>query len=540
MNEVVPSNKLKMASDTKKEENIAVTSQSITKEFFESSTIHGLSPMYSAKNIYTRIFWITVFTTSFSLLTWQVAKLITKIYKYETVTNIQSTLLENMEFPAVTLCNVIPFRQSQLDKLDLSFMQKLDKTLTETEQKRIVRVQISRMLGKMPDKELYNLGHSNESFLLPKLKLCSFSDKKCKLGQDFRTIMDPSIGNCFQFGDKTKTQNQSGPESGLSIVVNVNQDDYGDTDSSSFPGAGAMLLIGQFGMLIDSFTLENRGILLLPGTLTKIKIEKKVVKRLPAPYPDECVQNKHTSELFGVHFKDPFPYSSELCKTFCFIRLQMEFCGYISSNTEYLMQHIIDVKNSNISFGNATGKEDILKEYKCLRQSTRKYNKGKLKCDCRPACYEERFRVKYSSAMWPSHLKSKQLLQNIQSKYKSQRSYANWTTADVYQNLLKLEVYFEDFTVETIEQRPAYGWDDFLSDLGGQAGLWIGASVFSWLEVSSLLINVMAYFLCTRPQRLNKQKREVGDDLEKNPTAEPRPVAMDCAMANVIKNQKAF
>ena len=526
-----------MASD-KKGESMAVTSQSITKEFFESSTIHGLSPMYSAKNMYTRIFWITVFTTSFSLLTWQVAELITKIYKYETVTNVQSTLLENMEFPAVTLCNVIPFRQSQLDKLDLSFMQKLDKTLTETEQKRIFRIQISRMLGKMPDKELYNLGHSNKSFLLPKLNLCSFSDKRCKLGEDFRTIMDPSIGNCFQFGDKTKTQNQSGPESGLSLLVNVNQDDYGYTDSSSFPGAGAMLLIGQFGMLIDAFTLENRGILLQPGTLTKIKIEKKVVKRLPAPYTDKCVQNRYTSKLFGVHFKHSFPYSSELCKTFCFVRLQMEFCGYISSSTEYLMQHIVDVKKSNISFGNATGEANILKEYKCLRQSTRKYNKGKLKCDCRPACYEERFLVKYSNVMWPSHLKSKQLLQNIQSKYKNQNSYANWTTADVYQNLLKLEVYFEDFTVETIEQRPSYGWDNFLSDLGGQAGLWIGASVFSWLEVSSLLINFMAYFLCTRPQQLNKQKREVGDDLEKNPTAEPCPVAMNSAMVNVIQVQE--
>lgn len=529
-----------MASDKEREETTGATPQSITKEFFESSTIHGLSPMYGAKNIYTRIFWITVFTASLSLLTWQVAKLVTKIYKYETITNIQSTLLDNMEFPAVTLCNVIPFRQSQLDKLDLSFMQRLDNSSTETEQERVFRVQMSRMLGKMPDEDLYNLGHSNKSFLLPKLKMCSFSDKKCKLGLDFRTIMDPSIGNCFQFGDKSKIQNQSGPESGLSLLLNVNQDDYGDTDSSSFPGAGAILLIGQFGMLIDSFTLENRGILLLPGTLTKIKIEKKVVKRLPTPYPDECVQNKSATDLFGVHFKDSLPYSSELCKTFCFVRLQMEFCGYISSSTEYLMQHIVDVKKSNISFGNSTGKASILKEYKCLRRSTRKYNKGRLKCDCRPACYEERFHVKYSSAMWPSHLKSKQLLQDLQSKYKAQKSYANWTTADVYKNLLKLQVYFEDFTVETIEQRPAYGWDDFLSDLGGQAGLWIGASVFSWLEVSSLLINFITYFLCTRAQQLNKKKKKVGDDVEKNPTAEPCPAATDSTMANVIQNNKAF
>ena len=62
-------------------------------------------------------------------------------------------------------------------------------------------------------------------------------------------------------------------------------------------------------------------------------------------------------------------------------------------------------------------------------------------------------------------------------------------------NALAIEVHISDFTVEIIEQSPAYDWDNFLSDLGGQMGLWIGASVYSGVELVSILLKLILYHI---------------------------------------------
>jgi len=71
----------------------------------------------------------------------------------------------------------------------------------------------------------------------------------------------------------------------------------------------------------------------------------------------------------------------------------------------------------------------------------------------------------------------------------------NWTVDSIYKNMLKIELYFSDFDTDVIEQKPAYGLLEFASDLGGQVGLLIGASVYSALEVLSLMVSLSYYML---------------------------------------------
>uniref|UniRef100_A0A2K6N769 Acid sensing ion channel subunit family member 4 n=1 Tax=Rhinopithecus roxellana TaxID=61622 RepID=A0A2K6N769_RHIRO len=58
------------------------------------------------------------------------------------------------------------------------------------------------------------------------------------------------------------------------------------------------------------------------------------------------------------------------------------------------------------------------------------------------------------------------------------------------ENFLVLDVFFEALTSEAMEQRAAYGLSALLGDLGGQMGLFIGASILTLLEILDYIYEV--------------------------------------------------
>ena len=57
-------------------------------------------------------------------------------------------------------------------------------------------------------------------------------------------------------------------------------------------------------------------------------------------------------------------------------------------------------------------------------------------------------------------------------------------------NFLKFDVYFSDLTVEHIDTQPSYQTLDLISDLGGQAGLWVGVSMIAFFEFIELIMDI--------------------------------------------------
>ncbi|XP_068960501.1 acid-sensing ion channel 4 [Petaurus breviceps papuanus] len=58
------------------------------------------------------------------------------------------------------------------------------------------------------------------------------------------------------------------------------------------------------------------------------------------------------------------------------------------------------------------------------------------------------------------------------------------------ENFLVLDVFFEALTSESVKQRAAYGLSALLGDIGGQMGLFIGASVLTFLEILDYIYEV--------------------------------------------------
>uniref|UniRef100_A0A7N5K1D9 Uncharacterized protein n=1 Tax=Ailuropoda melanoleuca TaxID=9646 RepID=A0A7N5K1D9_AILME len=66
----------------------------------------------------------------------------------------------------------------------------------------------------------------------------------------------------------------------------------------------------------------------------------------------------------------------------------------------------------------------------------------------------------------------------------------NRSEAYIAENVLVLDIFFEALNYETVEQKKAYEVSELLGDIGGQMGLFIGASLLTILEILDYLCEV--------------------------------------------------
>ncbi|KAK2562876.1 Degenerin mec-10 [Acropora cervicornis] len=153
---------------------------------------------------------------------------------------------------------------------------------------------------------------------------------------------------------------------------------------------------------------------------------------------------KDESNLYTKHFGAM--YSRTACKESCLAYNQRQQCDCI----EYRFP------GSDKSTCNVLDKPTA----KCLAKVQRMFKENKLNCttSCPPPCREEIFKASSSFAIWPSE---------------------------------KHKVFYEELKLEKkIEQR-SYILEDFVSDIGGQLGLWIGFSVLTVAEFLELILLIV-------------------------------------------------
>ncbi|KAK6979016.1 FMRFamide-activated amiloride-sensitive sodium channel [Biomphalaria glabrata] len=62
---------------------------------------------------------------------------------------------------------------------------------------------------------------------------------------------------------------------------------------------------------------------------------------------------------------------------------------------------------------------------------------------------------------------------------------------DLRENFVGMKIFFETFYVESHKVEPVMSITDFLCNLGGCIGLWIGVSILSLFEVLQLVSELM-------------------------------------------------
>ncbi|CAG5134505.1 unnamed protein product, partial [Candidula unifasciata] len=82
----------------------------------------------------------------------------------------------------------------------------------------------------------------------------------------------------------------------------------------------------------------------------------------------------------------------------------------------------------------------------------------------------------------------------------------NKSSAAVTEEFIKLNIYYEDLNFEKYEEAADYELTQFLSDVGGTIGLYIGLSVLGIFELLHLVADIFNYLCCRKGQKVEQIK----------------------------------
>ncbi|XP_021347848.1 degenerin unc-8-like [Mizuhopecten yessoensis] len=110
--------------------------------------------------------------------------------------------------------------------------------------------------------------------------------------------------------------------------------------------------------------------------------------------------------------------------------------------------------------------------------------------DCKQPCNEKKYEQLITMTRWPSK-STEPLVRKILRDN-------NKTTPSLSENVMLVHVYYSSLTVQSFNEEVAYTEENFVSDIGGQLGLWIGMSVLTLAEIVELGILILIGFCETR------------------------------------------
>ncbi|XP_075248531.1 epithelial sodium channel subunit alpha-like isoform X4 [Convolutriloba macropyga] len=353
---------------------------------------------------------------------------------------------------------------------------------------------------------------------------CSFDSLTCDV-DDFYTWQNDVYGNCFTFNHikkPAKTTVREGSQYGLKLALFVDQKDYVGLLS---PASGVRVLIHSRN--IKPFP-EDDGLSVSPGTATSIRIHEKKFARLGSPYGD-CTENVWPDSVKSESAHE-FEYSTKSCTKYCFAEYIRSKCGCLSS--------LILAKNTtrDEDFCTIVNKTQKL----CQEEALADYSKGKLECNCKVPCEEHKYQTTLSSAKWPelSYLwhfvrmlyretgrKIKEFTGDIRNKLvdsKFTKDAGLQGLKGVRENFVKLEIYFDDLSLEEIYEEKQLSIETFLSGIGGCLGLWVGLSIISLVEAFEVAFYMIRWWF--RKVSVGNQPKEESYSNSKNYNAEMSPI----------------
>ncbi|XP_071950186.1 acid-sensing ion channel 1-like isoform X2 [Antedon mediterranea] len=393
------------------------------------TSLHGIR-FVGNKDIATirRCIWTVLLVSSLSMLGFAVYSSITKYYQYNSSSAITTFPNDVITFPAVTLCNYNQFRVSEMTERENSFFfsDYMDPSFNFTPYNDINFTAT-----------LLRISHRIEDMLIN----CSWQYRPC--GPDDFSTKTYDLGVCYTFnGDSSNplTTRNAGDTTGLILEIDINQTEYA---YSANKAAGLKVLVHQQ----DEYPLvATFGFSVSPGFKTQVGLTGAQVVNLPHPYPSNCTSRalKYTKA-----------YTETNCINECKYRYITEICECKHPTMS------ADVRDCTIE-------ESI----RCaFEEEVNFYNSG-TKCDCPIACEQTFYNNRISTSYWPANY--------VLGDYLDKTGYT--TKEDIRENLLQLQIYFEEMNFQIVTEVPTFSKLQLLSEIGGNMGLLCGMSLITIIE----------------------------------------------------------
>lgn len=227
-------------------------------DLIENSSLHGLSYIFDKRHPVRRVIWflITVFAFIYAML--KVYESTMNFLAFPINTARMRQYVDEIEFPAVSFCNVNDMRMSVLNgtMVDAAILDQSKTHLVTAEE----YLNVTR-----------GAAHSLDEMLID----CEFNGQKCT--KDNFTVFNWMQGDrCFTFnsgkdGHEILSLSGTGVERSFSLTINLQHYDY---YRDGMVAGIHLILHGQ-----DDTPVRMRGPMISPGYTTYIQVEKKKVIR---------------------------------------------------------------------------------------------------------------------------------------------------------------------------------------------------------------------------------------------------------------------
>ncbi|XP_046366456.2 degenerin deg-1-like isoform X1 [Haliotis rufescens] len=324
------------------------------------------------------------------------------------------------------------------------------------------------LYSKIPRGKRIQIGHQLKDFMVKS----SFSGRTIKSNN---YIVHPSMtyGNCFTLQYPDFVSRKSGPVDGVEMVLFLENYEYlrGWTN-----GNGAHLVVHDRSTVP---LVEQDGVAISGGTETFIGLKRVNIERLHTPY-GLCDDGTEFRSRFNI------TYTRQACQDYCLVRFIVDSCGcYDGRQGEInMIFRISDVRDCKTQT-----------EIQCVIKIEKDFEFGRLssQCTCYSPCVESLFEKSISSRQWPSVEYGKVLVEAICARSDAEhcRKLREYDGFRLSQNFIKLNIFYEDLNYENITEEADYAEAQFLSDIGGTLGLWIGLSVISIFEIGQFFVEIM-------------------------------------------------
>uniref|UniRef100_A0A8C7YFV4 Acid-sensing ion channel 1 n=1 Tax=Oryzias sinensis TaxID=183150 RepID=A0A8C7YFV4_9TELE len=442
--------------------------------FFSNSSLHGANHVFVEEKKFgvRQGLWAVAFIVALSLFLLQVADRIIYYRQYDRITLLDEMVANNMTFPAITICNYNLVRKTQMSYSDLIFMGPLLGFEDGMAPGFALAPEPDRPRGsRFSLDEFYTrTRHRIDEMLLD----CSFRGLECG-PENFKEIFT-RYGKCYTFnsgkdGQPLMVTMKGGTGNGLELMLDIQQDEYlpvwGETDETSFE-AGIKV---QIHTQDEPPFIDQLGFGVAPGFQTFVSCQEQRLTYLPPPWGD-CKSTPMDSDFFNS-------YSITACRIDCETRYLVENCNcrmvHMPGDAPYCSpEQYKECADPALDF---------------LVERDNDY------CVCETPCNLTRYGKELSFVKIPSKASAKYLAKKF-----------NKTEQYIADNILVLDIFFEALNYETIEQKKAYELAGLLGDIGGQMGLFIGASILTVLELFDYLYEILKYKLCRCMKKKHKSR----------------------------------
>nr|XP_022345955.1 acid-sensing ion channel 2-like isoform X2 [Crassostrea virginica] len=445
--------------------------RSLWRDFRDSSTLHGLSHISKERTLARGILWLILVIAMGISLSITLYDLKEQYFSYPTLTMLNIKMSNEIQFPAVTLCNISPYKMSKLNP-DAAMMDYLKRESNIGSFMPPMNFSDPKYLPLYKDGEegwLTNSSYSiSDLFITCKWKTTLYFDCS-KLLSPYKT----EWGICFSFnGLDTPTPHvthYTGSILGLTLYVHVNQTDYVYARNM---GAGVKIVIHNHN---EEPNVMNSGYLISPGFTTYLSLEKTEYKFLPRPF--KVSGDEYCLDTSSPDFRNPLKHHRLYSYTGCLRECKEDYayrkCGC----------------RNHHDLGHQTPICSIERDYNCHKPAREEFSGNvtlQRGCGCSVPCSLTEYSTRLSTALFPAML------------------YDDWIKATFGENIMEVRLYYESLLYKTFEKVQKITFIDILASIGGQMGIFLGASVLTLSELMEVMF-MSIVVLCkkiVRPRRL--------------------------------------